>query len=72
VSKEYADRGISEIALSGLYPSPVAIAFRDPELASAFAQVLQEMRDDGTYDEIFKRYGKTGWTEAFDVKGPGL
>ncbi len=72
VSKEYADRGISEIALRGLYPAPVAMAFRNRELAEAVAGTLTKMRDDGSYKAIFDKYGKDVWTGPFDVKGPGL
>jgi polar amino acid transport system substrate-binding protein len=72
VSKEYADRGISEIALRGLYPAPVAMAFRNKDLAQAVADTLTKMRDDGSYKAIFDKYGKDIWTGAFDVKGPGL
>lgn len=72
VAKEYADRGISEVALQGIAPAPVAIAFRNKDLAEAFAKTLTEMRDDGTYGAIFAKYGKIGWTGPFDVKGPGL
>jgi polar amino acid transport system substrate-binding protein len=72
VSKEYADRGISEIALRGLYPAPVAMAFRNRELAETVAGTLTKMRDDGSYKAIFDKYGKDVWTGPFDVKGPGL
>ena len=70
VAKEYADRGISQLALQGLAPAPVAIAFRNKTLADDFARTLTEMRDDGTYQAIFSKYGKIGWTGPFDVKGP--
>ena len=72
VSKEYADRGISEIALRDLYPAPVALAFRNKDLAQAFADTLTKMREDGSYKAIFDKYGKLGWQGPFDVKGPGL
>lgn len=72
VSKEYADRGISEISLKGLDPAPVAMAFRTRDLAQAFADTLTKMRDDGSYGAIFDKYGKQGWEGPFDVKGPGL
>jgi polar amino acid transport system substrate-binding protein len=72
VSKEYADRGISQIALHGLYPAPVAIAFRDKVLAQAVADTLTQMRNDGSYKAIFDKYGKDIWQGRFDVKGPGM
>ena len=72
VSKEYADRGMSALALTGLYPAPVAIAFRDKDLAAAFATTLTAMRADGSYQALFDKYGKQGWPGPFDVKGPGL
>ncbi len=72
VAKEYADRGISQLALQGLAPAPVAIAFRDKDLAEAFARTLTDMRNDGTYQAIFAKYGKIGWAGPFDVRGPGM
>ena len=72
VSKEYADRGMTEVALHGLDPSPVALCFRNKELAQAFADTLTEMREDGTYQAIFDKYGKKQWTDPFDVKGPDV
>jgi polar amino acid transport system substrate-binding protein len=72
VAKEYADRGISQVALRGLNPSPVALAFRNKDLAQAVADTLTKMRADGSYKAIFDKYGKSVWEGPFDVKGPGL
>ena len=72
VSKEYADRGMTEVALHGLDPSPVALCFRNKVLAQAFADTLTKMREDGTYQAIFDKYGKKQWTDPFDVKGPDM
>ena len=72
VSKEYADRGISQLSMTGLFPSPVAMAFRNKELATAFAETLTEMSKDGSYQKIFEKYGKKPWEGPFDVKGPGI
>lgn len=72
VAKEYADRGISQVALKGLYPSPVALAFRNKDFAQAVADTLTKMKADGSYQAIFDKYGKTPWDGPFDVKGPGI
>jgi polar amino acid transport system substrate-binding protein len=72
VSKEYADRGIAAVAVHGLDPSPVAICFRNKALAQAFADVLTQMRADGSYQALFDKYGKKQWTDPFDVKGPDM
>lgn len=72
VSKEYADRGMSALAMTGPYPAPVAIAFRDKDLASASVATLTAMRVDGSYQALFDNYGKQGWPGPFDVKGSGL
>ncbi len=57
VAKEYADRGDFKRAISGLYPTPVALAFKSRPLAEAVLKALDAMRADGSYDKLFKQYG---------------
>jgi len=45
------------IALTGYDPHAEALAFKDPALAAAVVQVMNEMHADGTMDKIFKPYG---------------
>ena len=72
VAKEYQDRGEFDRVLSGLFPTPVALALKDKPLADAVAAVLNEMKKDGTYDKLFGRYGLGPFpTPTFAIKGPG-
>jgi polar amino acid transport system substrate-binding protein len=57
VAKDYADRGSFKRAISGLYPTPVALAFKSRPLAEAVLKVLQAMQADGSYGKLFQQYG---------------
>lgn len=57
VAKFYQDRGSFERAISGLAGSPASLAFKNRQLAEAVATVLNEMKADGFYQELFDRYG---------------
>jgi polar amino acid transport system substrate-binding protein len=72
VAGEYQKRGDFTRALSGLYPAPVALAFKNLDLANAVKDVLDGMKKDGTYDKIFAAYGTPPFDGAFVVKGPNL
>ena len=72
VAKEYQDRGDFVRAISGLNPSPVALAFKSKPLADAVKSVLDDMKKDGSYDKLFAAYGVPPYPEAFAVHGPGL
>lgn len=71
VAKEYDSRGDFRRALSGLYPAPVALAFKSPVLADAVSQVLQEMKADGSLEALFTSYGLPMIDGDYSVKGPG-
>ncbi|UCH27468.1 MAG: ABC transporter substrate-binding protein [Trueperaceae bacterium] len=63
-AKFFQDRGDFERAISGLRGSPASLAFKDTELAQAVADVMNEMLEDGFYDELFDRWGVAkiqGW-----------
>jgi len=71
VAKEYQDRGDFSRVLSGLYPTPVALAMKNPQLAGEVAKALNEMKKDGYYDKLFARYGLAPFPGAeFAIKGP--
>jgi polar amino acid transport system substrate-binding protein len=57
VAKFYQDRGSFERAISGLAGSPASLAFKNRQLAEAVATLLNEMKADGFYQELFDRYG---------------
>jgi polar amino acid transport system substrate-binding protein len=71
VAKEYQDRGEFDRVLSGIFPTPVAVALKDKQLAEAVASVLNEMKKDGYYDKLFGRYGLGAFpTSSFAIQGP--
>lgn len=70
VAAEYQTRGSFTRALSGLFPTPVALAFRSRALAEAVAGVLTAMKQDGDYDKLFARYGLPPYPKPFVVDGP--
>lgn len=72
VAKEYQDRGDFTRAISGLYPAPVALAFKNKDLAAQVKGVLDEMRKDGSFDKLFAAYGIPMFTEPFAVHGPDM
>lgn len=69
---EIAQRGDLHWAMRGIGGAPIAFAFRNRALAEAFAEALNEMRADGTYDRIMDQYGFAKITEPrFMINGPG-
>ncbi len=70
VAKEYADRGAFARPISGLFPTPVALAFKNRDLAEAVARVLNAMKADGSYDKLFSQYGLRPMPGPFTVQGP--
>ena len=71
VAKEYDSRGDFRRAVSGLYPAPVAFAFKNPVLADAVSEVLKEMKADGSLVALFDSYGLPMPESDYSVKGPG-
>jgi polar amino acid transport system substrate-binding protein len=67
---EYALRGGVDRAVSGLYPTPVALAMRSRVLSAAVVKVLNDMQRDGSYKELMNRYGMIADTGEFSVNGP--
>ncbi len=70
VAAEYDQRGDFPRVIYGLFPTAASLNFRSRALATAVAQVLTEMKADGSYDALFDRYGANKWTEAFTIVGP--
>ncbi len=69
VAKEYADRGDFKRAMAGLYPTPVALAFKSRPLAEAALKALMAMQADGSYNKLFGKYGVVP-IETLAVAGP--
>ncbi|WP_368517408.1 ABC transporter substrate-binding protein [Rhizobium sp.] len=71
VAKDYDARGDFKRALSGLYPAPVALAFKSSKLADAVSATLKEMKADGSLKTLFDKYGLPMVAGDYSVKGPG-
>jgi len=71
VAKEYDSRGDFRRAVSGLYPAPVAVAFKNAKLADAVSGVLKDMKTDGSLGKLFDSYGLPMIAGDYSVKGPG-
>jgi polar amino acid transport system substrate-binding protein len=69
VAKEYQDRGEFKRVISGLFPSPAALAFKNKPLAEAVVKVLADLKADGFYDKLLTQYGLPLWTGAFAITG---
>lgn len=69
-AKEYADRGEFDRAIAGLFPTPVALAMANEELATAVVEVMNEMMEDGSYAALLDEFGILKNTEPFAVRGP--
>lgn len=67
---EYAERGEFDRALSGLFPTPVALAMNNLEVAEAVRGALNSMMEDGTYQSLMEQYGLLANDEPFVIRGP--
>jgi polar amino acid transport system substrate-binding protein len=67
---EYQKRGDFERVLHGLFPTPVALAARNKDLAAAMAKVMNDMKADGSFQKLFDQYGVKAADGAVTVKGP--
>jgi polar amino acid transport system substrate-binding protein len=67
---EYAKRGEFDRALSGLFPTPVALAMKSPALAAAIVKIINDMQQDGSYGKLMAEYGLLANTQPFKINGP--
>jgi polar amino acid transport system substrate-binding protein len=67
---EYQKRGNFDRVLSGLFPTPVALAMKSRPLAETIATVLNDMRADGSLQKLFTAYSVKPVDGVFAVKGP--
>lgn len=67
---EYQKRGDFERVLHGLFPTPVALAARNKDLAAAVAKAMNDMKADGSFQKLFDQYGVKAVDGAVSVKGP--
>lgn len=67
---EYAKRGEFDRAISGLFPTPVALALKSPVLANAVVGVFNDMQKDGTYAKLLTEYGLLANKDPIKINGP--
>jgi len=67
---EYARAGNVDRVVTGLYPTPVALAMRSRALSAAVVGVLDDMQRDGSYQALMSRYGMVAHSGPFVVNGP--
>ncbi len=67
---EYAEGGSVERVVSGLFPTPVALAMKSRVLSAAVVAVLNDMQRDGSYGALMARYGLVAHSGPFSVNGP--
>ncbi|HRY23596.1 MAG: ABC transporter substrate-binding protein [Geminicoccaceae bacterium] len=67
---EFAARGDFDRALHGLFPTPVALAMSNVEVAEAVRDALNSMMEDGFYQSLMDQYGLLANTEPFIIRGP--
>jgi polar amino acid transport system substrate-binding protein len=70
VAKEYEQRDAFARPISGLDPTPVALALKSRPLAEAVARALNDMKADGSYDKLLGQYGLAPMAGPFAVSGP--
>ncbi|MBL7064573.1 MAG: transporter substrate-binding domain-containing protein [Anaerolineae bacterium] len=73
-ASHFAVQGTFKTAISAINPTPSTMAFASTLLAQVHADVLQEMYEDGTYQEIYERWGLAGtmlmsWKDWSDPNG---
>ncbi|MBB4123340.1 ABC transporter substrate-binding protein [Martelella radicis] len=68
----WQQRGDFTRAISGLFPQTATFAFADKDLADAAVDALNELKEEGYYDELFDRYGVLKIDgDSFAIRGPG-
>ena len=67
---EYQKRGDFDRVISGLFPTPVALALKNKPLAETVAKVLNDMKADGSFQKLFTVYGVKPIDGTVVVKGP--
>lgn len=67
---EYAKRGEFDRAISGLFPTPIALAVKSPVLAAAIVSVFNDMQKDGSYAKLMADYGLLANKDPIKINGP--
>jgi polar amino acid transport system substrate-binding protein len=69
-ASEFAKRGDFDRALSGLFPTPIALAMKNSKLADAIVIVLNDMQKDGSYAKLLTEYGLKFNKNPIRINGP--
>ena len=72
VAQRNAEQGGVKPILRGLFPTPVALAFRDPGLARLAATVLEHMRVNGELLRLMAPYGVAPFDHVIMAIGPDM
>ncbi|WP_419897821.1 ABC transporter substrate-binding protein [Roseomonas sp. USHLN139] len=71
-ANDLVQKKVAKIHLSGLFGTDITFAFRDRVMAQAFADALNALKADGTYDRLFDKFGMTRLAgSSFAIRGPG-
>ncbi|CAM2865052.1 amino acid ABC transporter [Komagataeibacter xylinus] len=70
VAHRFADDATLRIGLMHLFPTPVALAVRDRQLALRIAQVMNDMREDGSLNRLFQAHDVIALPGPITVYGP--
>ena len=66
---EYAKRGEFDRAISGMFPMPVALAMKNDILAKTVLEAMNDMMEDGFYQELMDEYGLLPNSSPFIIRG---
>ncbi|SFT55785.1 ABC transporter substrate-binding protein [Mesorhizobium sp. YR577] len=73
VAREVVSKGRVKEALTDLGAARTTLAFSNRTVAEAVVKALNEMRDDGTYQALFDKFGLTALLpdQPLEIVGPG-
>jgi len=67
---EYVKRGEFDRAISGMFPMPVALAMKNDILAKTVLEAMNDMMEDGFYQELMDEYGLLPNSSPFIIRRP--
>tara|TARA_Y100000782_G_scaffold107290_1_gene129121 strand:+ start:334 stop:1095 length:762 start_codon:yes stop_codon:yes gene_type:complete len=67
---EYVKRGEFDRAISGMFPMPCALAMKNDILAKTVLEAMNDMMEDGFYQELMDEYGLLPNSSPFIIRGP--
>ena len=67
---EYAKRGEFDRAISGMFPMPCTLAMKNDILAKTVLEAMNDMMEDGFYQELMDEYGLLPNSSPFIIRGP--